>query len=126
MPPVRSLPPPSANIKKRKNSTSAVAERIVILENELSAAIGSGTSLNALADLLDIATTIGEDAQVVSKTIYAIYRTVVLLVSAGHLTPGGDEDAKLVRTWIWERLNTFVDLLCGLLKDDDKTLRVRV
>jgi hypothetical protein len=42
------------------------------------------------------------------------------------LVHGGDDAAKLVRKWIWEKLDSFVKLLVGLLQDDEPSLRVRI
>jgi U3 small nucleolar RNA-associated protein 19 len=125
MPPPSSLPP----VKKRKTVARAaenegVVENIATIEGQLTDAISTAGSLNALVDLVQIART--EDASVLamSKAIYALYRVYVLLLNSGKLNPGGDQAAKTARTWIWEQLNTYTDILCGLLQDDDKMLWV--
>ncbi|KAJ7695707.1 CBF/Mak21 family-domain-containing protein [Mycena rosella] len=119
--PVPSLPPPS---KKRKiQKDSEFIKSIERLEEQLTAAAAANASLNPLANLLDLAFTAG-DPQDTSKAIYALYRVFVVLVSAGKLGPGGEEAAKVVKAWIWDRLNSYVDFLCGLLKDDEKPLRI--
>lgn len=33
---------------------------------------------------------------------------------------GGDEMAKAVKAWIWDRVQTYVDFLGGFLQDDEK------
>ncbi|KAJ7465318.1 CBF/Mak21 family-domain-containing protein [Mycena latifolia] len=119
--PVPSLPPPS---KKRKiQKDSEFVKSVERLEERLTSAAAANGSLNPLADLLDLAFTAG-DAQDTSKAIYALYRVFVIVVSGGKLGPGGDEAAKVVKSWIWERLNSYVDFLCGLLKDEEKLLRI--
>ena len=119
--PVRSLPPPS---KKRKVKDHAgVRTSIKRLEDELTRAISTNASLNPLADLLDL-TVRQHDAQSTSKAIYALYRLFVLLITKNKLNSNGDEGAKIVKAWIWERFNTYVEFLGGLLKDEEKTLRV--
>lgn len=36
-----------------------------------------------------------------------------------------DENAKVVKIWLWTQMNTYVDFLGSLLKDDEVFLRVR-
>jgi len=116
----RSLPP----AKKRKtNCNSESTEQIKILENAVIEAAHGNESLNALPDLLDILVAM-TDAQLVSKAIYALYRIFVVLINGGKLGLGGDEASKLVKTWLLEQLNVYADFLCGLLKDEERTLRV--
>ncbi|KAG6836926.1 hypothetical protein H0H93_001088 [Arthromyces matolae] len=119
--PLRSLPPP--NKKRRINDDSKTIELLQRLESDLTRAVSTNSSLNALADLLDL-TLKAKEANEVSKAIYALYRVFVLLISADKLGLGGDEAAKVVKTWLWDRLNTYVDFLGGLLKDEEKTLRI--
>lgn len=115
----RSLPP----AKKRKtNCNSESAEQIEALENAVIEAAHGNESLNALPDLLGILVAM-TDAQLVSKAIYALYRIFVVLINGGKLDLGGDEASKLVKTWLLEQLNVYVDFLCGLLKDEERTLR---
>lgn len=116
----RSLPP----AKKRKTDrVSRPAEQIKHLENGLIEAAHGNESLNALPDLLDILTTT-RDAQLVSKATYGLYRIFVVIITGGKLGLGGDEASKLVKTWLLDQLNVYVDFLCGLLKDGERTLRV--
>jgi U3 small nucleolar RNA-associated protein 19 len=116
----RSLPPK----KKRKvESDIGLAARIKSIELNLIDAVNRNESLNALADLLDILKT-GNDPQVSSKAAYALYRVFVVVITNGKLGLGGDEAAQLVKTWLLNQLNTYVEFLCGLLKDEEKTLRV--
>ena len=121
MPPVRSLPPPS---KKRKvKDDTGFRTSIKRLEDDLTRAISTNASLNPLADLLDLAVR-QHDAQNTSQAIYALYRLFVLLITKSKLNSNGDEGAKIVKAWLWERCNTYVEFLGGLLKDEEKTLRV--
>jgi U3 small nucleolar RNA-associated protein 19 len=119
--PAPSLPP--ANKKRKIQKESEFVNSVQRIEEQLTSAIASNSSLNPLADLLDLAFT-ASDAQDTSKAIYALYRVFVTLVSGGKLGAGGDESAKVVKAWLWDRLNSYVDFLCGLLKDQEKLLRV--
>lgn len=119
--PVRSLPPPSKRRKLQQDST--FTHSVVQLEAELTSAASKNASLNPLADLLDLALN-SKSPQDTSKAIYALYRLFVLIITNDKLGLGGDEAAKIVKAWLWERLNTYVDYLGGLLKDEEKTLRV--
>lgn len=118
MPAIRSLPPP--NKKRRVQKESGSIQR---LEEELTHAATSNGSLNPLADLLDAALTTS-NPQDTSKAIYALYRVFVVIISNDKLALDGDDAAKVVKAWIWERLNTYVEFLGGLLRDDEKILRV--
>jgi U3 small nucleolar RNA-associated protein 19 len=117
--PVSSLPP----TKKRKTVVQTTS--IKSLEAQLTSAVADNGSLNPLADLLVLAHGTS-DAREMSKAIYSIYRVFVLIISRGMLVHGGDDAAKLVRKWIWEKLDSFVELLAGLLQDDEPSLRVRI
>ncbi|CDO68995.1 hypothetical protein BN946_scf184834.g2 [Trametes cinnabarina] len=110
--------------KKRKTREDDTVRAIQDLEKLLTAAVNSGSSLNPLADLLDIALE-AETAAQVSKAIYALYRVFVLIITRSLLS-GRDasEEAKAVRTWLLERLHAYVDLLTGLMKDDEPSLRI--
>ena len=121
MPSLHSLPPPS---KKRKINWDENAQNIKQLEDKLTNSVAHNTSLNPLADLLTLAQNL-EDPHDTSKAIYALYRVFVVIITNGKLALGGDETAKVVKAWIWDRLQTYVDYLGGLLQDDEKFLRVR-
>ncbi|KAF8191784.1 CBF/Mak21 family-domain-containing protein, partial [Pholiota molesta] len=116
---VRSLPPPS---KKRKINRVDNAQAIKKLEEELTTAVAKNLSLNPLADLLSLAYDV-EDPHDTSKAIYALYRVFVVIITNNKLGFGGDEAAKVVKAWIWERLQSYVDFLGGLLQDEEKFLR---
>jgi U3 small nucleolar RNA-associated protein 19 len=118
--PISSLPPS----KKRKiGHVDEQNSKIQQLETELGAAITQNSSLNALIGLLRIPQT-STDPQLCSKAIYALYRIFVSLITSGRLALKGDESAKVVRAWIWERLNAYTDLLVSFLSDEEKSLRV--
>ena len=126
--PIRSLPPPPKK-RKRNPSSNSIANRIQSLESAITNAVQSSSSLNPLADLLDLALAAVE-VDDVSKAIYALYRVFVVLVgngnmSAGVQAQGAVSDAgKVVRAWLWERFGAYEDLLVGLMKDSDPGLRV--
>ncbi|KAI0266569.1 CBF/Mak21 family-domain-containing protein [Gloeopeniophorella convolvens] len=109
--------------KKRKISTSGDGDAsIKALESQLTEAVSSNSSLNPLADLISLAASL-EEPQAVLKTIYACYRIFVLLILKGFLEGAADEEAKVVRIWILERLEDYSRLLHGLLKDEESILR---
>lgn len=114
-----SLPP-----TKRRKVDKSNGNLTKQLEADLADAISENGSLNSLADLVAL-TKRCESAEDTSKAIYALYRVSVLLATGGRLFGDAEESQKLVRAWIWEQLNTYVDILTGLLKDEEKSLRVR-
>ena len=118
--------PPSLPSKKRKTrETDDTVRTVQDLEKQLTFAVSNGSSLNPLADLLDIAL-VTENPAHLSKAIYALYRVFVVIITNGLLSgPDRTEEAKAVRAWLLERLHTFVDFLASLLKDEEPTLRVR-
>lgn len=125
-----SMPLPTASPslpKKRKVSTRQhdVLAHIQHLEKRLLEAVSEGTSLNSLVDLLDAAMDTG-DSHVLFKCIYSLYRVFASIINTGMLVPTPDSGAKVVRTWIWERLNSFSNMLVGLMSDSEKSLRVSV
>lgn len=119
--PAHSLPPAK---KRRVERDAKVLQSIQASEQQLTRAVEHNASLNPLADLLDTVSSC-TDSQDVSKGIYALYRVFVLVVVKGKLSVAGDDSAKAVKTWLWERMHLYVEHLCGLMKDDEKTLRVR-
>ncbi|KAJ3570848.1 hypothetical protein NP233_g4128 [Leucocoprinus birnbaumii] len=116
----RSLPPSK---KQKTEHGSGSHEQIKSLEAGLIEAVNNNESLNAIADLLSILKK-ARDAPSTSKAAYALYRVFVVMITNGKLGLGGDDAAKLVKAWLLEQLNTYVDFLCGLLKDEEKTLRI--
>ncbi|KAL0577303.1 Maturation and nuclear export of 40S ribosomal subunits interacting protein [Marasmius crinis-equi] len=118
---LRSLPSPA---KKRKiEATSEVSQSIQKLEQRIADAVEKNGSLNPVADLLELATT-SEHAEDASKSIYALYRSFVTIIRKGKFAVGNDDSSKIVKTWLWEQLNAYVELLAGLLQDEEKSLRM--
>jgi len=119
------MAPPSSlsGSRKRIKLQDEDDSRIKELESKLMEAISSNASLNSLTDLTSLAASLHEP-HLVLKAIYACYRVFVLLISKGCLENSADEQAKVVRTWIFERLDEYVRFLCGLLQDDEALLRV--
>jgi hypothetical protein len=122
MPSIRSLPEPQKKRRKVAHDTGVGAE-IKDLEDALTSSVKANASLNKLADLVDLVVKLHEP-QVVSKGIYDLYRTFTLIISAGKLSVSGDDAAKAVKAWLWERLHGYTDFLVALLKDEEKILRV--
>lgn len=123
MPAPVSLPKQSQKRRKIDHGSSVLSD-IKAFEDELTAAVQANTSLNKLADLLEIV--LGKDMQPqeLSKGIFALYRVFTLVISTGKLTVQGEGPAKAVKTWLWERLHSYTDFLVVLLKDDEKIIRV--
>lgn len=119
MAPPSSLPGSRKRIKLQDEDDSRIKE----LESKLMEAISSNASLNSLADLTSLAISLHEP-HLALKAIYACYRVFVLLISKGCLENSTNEQAKVVRTWVFERLDEYVRFLCGLLQDDESLLRV--
>jgi U3 small nucleolar RNA-associated protein 19 len=126
MAPRSSLPP---SHKKRKHSDhndyEKAALKIVQLEKQITEAVASKSSLNPLVDLLDIAhNTV--DAQTASKGIWALYRVFVVIMTHDLLlNVSGSDESQAVRVWLQEKLNAYVTLLVGLMKDEEPALKVR-
>lgn len=115
---------PQSKKRRKIDHGSSILSEIKSLEDELAAAVQANTSLNKLADLVDIVVGKELQSQELSKGIYALYRTFTLIISAGKLSIQGDGPAKAVKAWLWERLQSYTDFLVVLLKDDEKILRV--
>jgi U3 small nucleolar RNA-associated protein 19 len=120
------MAPPSSSLSlsgPRKRIKLQDDSRVKQLEDELTESVSSNASLNSLADLTSLATSLDEPHSVL-KAIYACYRIFVLLVSKGRLETSTNEQMKVVRTWVLERLDEYVRFLCGLLHDEESLLRV--
>ncbi|KAG8843651.1 hypothetical protein FRB96_003875 [Tulasnella sp. 330] len=115
-----SLPAP-----RKRQKTSSTTEDIQTLERTILTAIQDGSSLNPLTDLMGLISS-SPDPKTTHSVIYAVYRISVALAQAGRLTPERDEseEAKIVRQWLEARVTTFSELLAGLLKDDERALRI--
>ncbi|KAI9571455.1 CBF/Mak21 family-domain-containing protein [Boletus coccyginus] len=115
--PASSLPPPKKRQKTKGDKTDTKD-----LELQLTTAIANNASLNPLSDLLDIAQNVS-DAKGTSKAVYSLYRVFVVIISSNKLAPGGGDAAKVVRRWVWERFDAYVNIILGLLQDEEATLR---
>ncbi|KAI9451960.1 CBF/Mak21 family-domain-containing protein [Russula earlei] len=113
--------PPSL-LGSRKRTKLQDNSYIKELESRLTESISSNTSLNSLVDLISLAVSLDEPHSVL-KAIYACYRIFVLLISKGSLEISTDEQRKVIRAWIFERLDEYVHFLCGLLQDAESLLR---
>ena len=122
MPSLHSLPPPTKRRKTQKDASHS--QSIKQLEDDLHDSVTKNESLNSLADLLELAYAV-DDPHDTSKAIYAIYRVFVVIISNNKLEFGGNETARVVKSWIWERFQSYVDFLGSLLQDEEKFLRVR-
>lgn len=117
---------PPATKKRKIAPSSSVSRDIKRLEDDLTAAISKKLSLNPLADLVELAWNSSEP-QETSKSIYALYRVFISLLASGNnklFGGGSSSETKVVKTWLWARLNRYTELLVGLLKDEEKTLGV--
>lgn len=119
MPVLSSLPP----TKKRKTSHAANIEHI---EEALTSALSKSASLNPLADLTSLAATL-TNSQDLHKAIYALYRVFALIIDSNRFCSKNEEgeEAKVVRSWLNERLTEYTAVLCKCLKNDQKGIRVR-
>ncbi|KAJ3999820.1 ribosome biogenesis protein Noc4 [Lentinula boryana] len=134
--PIHSLPPSkkqklSSRLSNRSSELQTNVTTIAALESQLTAALtvstsgnsGSG-SLNPIADLYSIAANANISAEDTSKAIWALYRVWVGIIGSGRLNSSFTEaDSKIVKAWLRERLNEYVELLCGLLKHEEKVIR---
>jgi len=102
---------------------SSALSRIKKFEDEITSAIVENSSLNKISDFISFFFDL-VDPHDSSKGIYALYRVFVSVILNGNLSPGGDDTAKMVKAWLWEKLMSYVDFLGGLLQDEEKFLRV--
>ncbi|KAG7088080.1 hypothetical protein E1B28_012111 [Marasmius oreades] len=109
--------PPSP--AKRRKTSSENSQSIRKLEQQITDIINRNSSLNSLVDLLDL-TTATFTAEKCSKSIYALYRSFVMIIRRGKFVIANEENEKIVKTWLQEQMNEYVDVLAGLLKDEEK------
>lgn len=120
---------PSSSTSSSSQSTSAKLNRIQTLEAQL--VVPSPSSLNPLADLIHVLTSSSEP-EFVFKALFATGRVLNHLIESGRLDAaavgGGikDEKEKVVVAWLKARLDEFRAFCGGLLKDEEKDLRVSV
>ncbi|EJT99571.1 CBF-domain-containing protein [Dacryopinax primogenitus] len=130
MAPKHSLPEASSSAPKRKKSAPTADNRLLILETTLNQALESSASLNPLVDLLALAES--DDAGVVHKAIYALYRVFVVSIDKGMLSleageaggkGGEEENVALVRAWLRERWEEYINLLGKLMHHEETGIR---
>ncbi|KAI0343197.1 ribosome biogenesis protein Noc4 [Trametopsis cervina] len=124
MAPSSSLP---TGAKKRKHGETQGGKKqnpaISLLEAQLIEAVASKSSLNPVADLLDIAYNASE-SETLHKAIWSLYRVFVVIITNGLLlNVAGSDESRAVRAWLQEKLNSYVQLLTGLLKDEESVLK---
>ncbi|WVQ75300.1 hypothetical protein IAR50_004916 [Cryptococcus sp. DSM 104548] len=78
-----------------------------------------------------------DDAQIVHKAVWALHRVFIKLIGdgkvgglSGDLSKGGEkerdnaeEGEKAVKAWVRERLLEYVEVLAGLMRDEESALR---
>ncbi|KZV69409.1 CBF-domain-containing protein [Peniophora sp. CONT] len=115
--------PRAAKRRKISETSNGNEKAITDLEARLTSAVAAKQSLNPLADLLDLTFTLSDPA-LLHKAVYSLYRVFVLVVSEGLLdVRGEDEEARVVRGWLQDRLAAYADFLLSLLKDEEQALR---
>lgn len=124
----------TSNANANSSSASKSIAEVVRLEKLVEGALADNSSLNPLADLLLIASEPECDDEVVVKAVFALYRIFVQIARKGLLvsiekqdteTEDGRAQRSVIRSWIAGKLDGFTELLCGMLKDKDKGIRVR-
>lgn len=124
------------------NSAASQIAKITEYEIQLtSAAKKTEFNPNPLIPLTALAR--HDSPEVVHKAVWALYRAWVKILSDGHLVPtaaGGQGDAgrtknglgdespeaaaAAVQKWMMDRLNEYLEILAGLLRDSEPSLRV--
>jgi hypothetical protein len=120
------MPPPAKRRKVDPNDTQSDSQEIEKLEGDLKHAIENSSSLNALADLLKEATKNKKQPQLLHKSIYALYRIFSLLISANwyHSSSRPNQKNLVIRKWLVERLDQYLELLSSLLDHTEPTISV--
>ena len=113
----------SGRLPKAKKKKSKVATSINDLEEKLKTAVSANASLNPLVELLELACK-AEDPRDTNRAIHALHRIFGLVLATGKLSTTANEEAKIVRTWLWDKIKTFVEFLTSLLADEEKILKV--
>jgi hypothetical protein len=121
---MRSLPA-SKKHKTTPKASPSTSSHVQTLERQLTEALSSASSLNALVDLLDVlcAAESPSDASVAGYALYRVFSQIFTADKWGAWT--GSREGKEVRAWVWERFSTYQRYLGGLLKDEEGLLRVR-
>ncbi|KAI5452760.1 Maturation and nuclear export of 40S ribosomal subunits interacting protein [Naganishia albida] len=136
-----SLPSKAYRQAATANSTASQIAKITEYETQLTSAVKKTEfNPNALIPLTALAR--HESPEVVHKAVWALYRAWVKILSDGHLVPtpaggqgdaarskNGSEDespeaaAAAVQKWMMDRLNEYLEILAGLLRDSEPSLR---
>jgi U3 small nucleolar RNA-associated protein 19 len=114
---------------KRRRVTNGVGSHLKNIENteqKLINAINDGTSLNGISDLLTMAEK-AEDLQHLHKIVFALYRAFSLLISKDlfHSTTVPDHQASVVRKWLMERFDQYMEILETNLDSTEPSISVR-
>lgn len=110
--------------KRKLREADATVQAIQDLENELTAAVSEGRSLNPLADLLAVALE-SDNVPHQHKALYSLYRVFVTIISRDLLSgPGRTDEAKAVRAWLSDKFHSFAELLIRVLQDSEFDLKV--
>lgn len=137
-----SLPSKASRQAATTNSAASQIAKITEYETQLtSAAKKTEFNPNPLIPLTALAR--HDSPEVVHKAVWALYRAWVKILSDGHLVPtaaggqgdagrtkngSGDESpeaaAAAVQKWMMDRLNEYLEVLAGLLRDSEPSLRV--
>lgn len=122
------MPPPSKRRKIDAHETEDGFNQIEKLEQDLKTAIETSSSLNSLADLLKEAKKHKKQPQILHKAIYALYRIFSLLVSGNyyHSQSKPSEKELVVRRWLVERLDQYLDFISSLSEHNEPTISVRI
>jgi U3 small nucleolar RNA-associated protein 19 len=120
------MPPPAKRRKVDPNDTQGDSQQIESLEGDLKHAIENSSSLNALADLLKEATKNKMQPRLRHKAIYALYRVFSLLISTNwyHSSSRPSQKNQVIRKWLVERLDQYLELLSSLLEHTELTIAV--
>ena len=122
------MPPPTKRRKLNPNDIGKELQHIESLERDLRLAIKNSSSLNALADLLKEATKNSKRPHLLHKAIYGLYRVFSLLISGSwfHSTSRPNEKQRVIRKWLVERLDQYLDLLASLVGHEEPTISVHI
>lgn len=103
---------------------SKQTSKIEALESDINAAIVNHTSLNALADLISLAKSTGDEPKIQHKVSYALYRLFTSLFSHRYFGKHDSEAHVQVRTWLVAQLDTFSQLLAQTMHGEESAIRV--
>lgn len=137
-----SLPSKASRQAATANSTSSQIAKVTEYETQLTSSTKKTEfNPNPLIPLTALAR--HNSPEVVHKAVWALYRAWVKIITDGHLIPnaaGGQADATrtkseekddspeaaaaAVQKWMMERLREYQEILAGLLRDSEPSLRV--